>query len=74
MLRPRERAEAARRRVLDAADRVPAEFHGYLERRPVSVLAFALAGGFVIGYWPRANRLLVKNLGGVLRFLCSLKL
>ncbi len=74
MSSPQERAEAARRRILQALENPPGGFPAYLGRNPVSAVAFALAGGFIIGCWPGAGRVLAKNLGGLLRLLYNLQL
>ncbi len=66
---PQERAEAARQRILKAAEDLPGAVSGYVGRRPFSAVALALLGGFVVGYWPGADRALIRNLDGLLRFL-----
>lgn len=74
MLTPQERSEAARRRILKAAENVPGSFPGFVGKQPISAVAFALLGGFVIGYSPRVKRVLINNVAGLLRFLSNLKL
>jgi hypothetical protein len=77
MMTPQERAESARRRILQGVENLGRR-HGALcgrtDRLPFSAVAFALLGGFVIGYWPQANCLLMRNITGLLRFLINLKL
>lgn len=74
MLTPQERSEAARRRILKAAENVPGSFPSFVGKQPISAVAFALLGGFVIGYSPRVKRVFTNNVAGLLRFLCNLKL
>ena len=74
MLTPQERSEAARRRILKAAENVPGSFPGFVGKQPISAVAFALLGGFVIGYSPRVKRVFMNNVAGLLRFLGNLKL
>ncbi len=71
---PKERAEEARQRILKAAANLPGAVSGYVGRRPLSAVGLALLSGFVIGYWPGADRALVRNLDGLLRFLYNLRL
>lgn len=69
MLTPQERAEDARRRIAEAMENLK------LRRRlPACAVAFALAGGFLVGYSPEAKRLFMNNIGGLLRFLATIKL
>jgi len=71
ILTPEQRAEKARQRILQAVENLS---RGRADRLPISAFAFALLGGFVIGYWPQANRLLMRNITGLARFLINLKL
>ncbi len=71
---PEERAAEARQRILKAAVTLPGAVSGYVGRRPFSAVGLALLGGFVIGYWPGADRALARNLDGLLRFLCKVRL
>lgn len=77
MRTPKERAEAARLRILEAMERSSPRdslFGGCIERYPISAVALVLVGGFVVGYSPRASRVLRNNIVGLLRFLADLRL
>jgi hypothetical protein len=74
MLTPQERAEAARRRILKAAQNGSSVSPGFAGLQPISAVAFVLLGGFVLGYSPHAKRVFINNITGLLRFLYNLKL
>jgi hypothetical protein len=78
MLTPQQRADAARRRILEAATSLsgPPANHTVSGRKKPQFLkgvALALLGGFLVGYSPLVRAVVIKNADSLLRELLCLK-
>ncbi len=69
MMTPEQKAEMARRRILEALQRLNSS-----RGLSISAIGLALFAGFAVGSSPGASRMLMNNMVGVLRFLASLRL
>ena len=58
-LTPRERAEIAKSRLRAAA--VNLNVQHFIQRKPLTILGFALGVGMILGFSPKARRAAVKT-------------
>jgi hypothetical protein len=77
MLTPQQRADAARRRILEAAISLrgtPAStVSGRRRLHSLNGVALALLGGFLVGYSPVVRAIVIRNADSLLRTLLCLK-